>query len=229
MNILVEHLQFASRDKTAQRLTDIFDRLLARYGDPHWWPAQTPYEVIVGAVLTQNTAWTNVEKALANFNGKLEPEHVLSLAPEALAEIIRPAGFFNQKAEYLQTVTCWFGQYEYSVESVRKLPRQRLREELLALKGVGRETADSIMLYAFGFPSFVVDAYTMRLIERLPLPAGPGYEAVKAFFERHIPADAALYNCYHALIVLHAKAHCKKAPACEDCPLADMCAAGLRM
>jgi len=208
---------------SAATLMDIFRRMRDRYGDPHWWPAETPYEVIVGAILTQNTAWGNVEKAIRNFDGRLSPEFVMGLDRSRLAEIIHPAGFFNQKAGYLHTVTQWFGQYGYSVEKVGSLPMDRVRKELLSLKGVGRETADSILLYAFGFPSFVVDAYTMRLVERLPLPVERKYDSVKAFFERHLERDVKLFNEYHALIVLHAKAHCRKKPICENCPLYSIC------
>ena len=213
----------ADTEMTA-RLTDIHARLLARYGDPRWWPAETPYEVIVGAILTQNTAWTNVEKAIANFDGKLSPTRFLSLERDELAAIIRPAGFFNVKVGYLQTVTRWFEQYAYSVETVSALPLSSVRGELLGLKGIGRESADSILLYAFGFPSFVVDAYTTRLIERLALPIEGGYEKIKAFFEAYLPLDAKLFNEYHALIVLHAKAHCRKTPVCVGCPLGELCA-----
>ncbi len=213
------------RGKTAARLMDIHSRLRTHYGNPHWWPGETPYEIITGAILTQNTAWGNVKKALANFGGRLSPEYVLGLEHGELAEIIRPAGFFNQKAGYLQTVTSWFRQYEYDVGTVRALPQARIREELLALRGVGRETADDILLYAFGFSSFVVDAYTMRLADRLPLPAGQDYEAVKAFFEKHLPLDTQLYNEYHALIVMNGNAHCRKKPSCGGCPLIELCAA----
>jgi endonuclease-3 related protein len=204
---------------------NIYTRLLSRYGDPHWWPGDTPFEIITGAVLTQNTAWSNAEKAIVNFAGKLSPQYVAALSPEALAQIIRPAGFFNQKARCILEITRWFKQYDYSAEVVGALPLERIRGELLLLRGVGRETADSILLYAFGFPSFVTDAYTMRLLERLPLAAGRDYEAVKSFFERGLPRDSALYNRFHALIVLNAKAHCRKKPLCAGCPLSDICAA----
>jgi len=207
-------------------LIDIHHRLRVRYGDPCWWPAETPYEVIVGAVLTQNTAWGNVEKAMNYFEGNLSPDLVAGLDRPALAEIIHPAGFFNQKAVYLQNVTLWFRQYGYSVETVQALPMARVREELLALKGVGRETADSVLLYAFGFPSFVVDAYTVRLVDRLPLPSDRDYESVKSYFERHLMTDAALFNEYHALIVINGNKHCRKKPVCGGCPLTDICAQG---
>jgi endonuclease-3 related protein len=205
-------------------LAEIYRALAACYGNLRWWPAKTPYEVIVGAVLTQNTAWGNVEKAIANFAGDLSPERVMYLDTDALIEIIRPAGFFNQKAAYLREVTAWFGRYGFSVSAVRKVPLTQVRAELLSVMGVGHETADSILLYAFGFPSFVVDAYTMRLLSRLPIDAGKGYEKVKAYFERELPCDVEIYNNFHALIVVNAKEHCRKKPVCEGCPLSEICA-----
>lgn len=213
-------------------LLEIYDTLHARYGDLHWWPAKTPYEVIVGAVLTQNTAWSNVEKAIANFGDELTPERVAAAGAEELTELIRPSGFFNQKADYLKAVTAWFEGYGYCVSNVQSEPADKLRRELLATKGVGQETADSILLYAFGLPVFVVDAYTYRLCDRYPLEVGGGYvrdkgnaaggnyAAVKAFFENNLPKSAQLYNNYHALIVINGKDHCRKKPLCENCPLA---------
>jgi len=204
-------------------LTDIYDIFLARYGDPHWWPAKTPYEVIVGAVLTQNTAWGNVEKAIENFKGKLCPELIMNADHAELVDIIRPAGFFNQKAAYLKAVTEWYAGYGFSVQNVQNEPLDKLRPELLRVKGVGRETADSILLYSFGFPTFVVDAYTVRFCERYPIDAGKGYDAIKAYFERSIPKDARVYNNYHAYIVLNGKEYCKKKPSCAACPLTNSC------
>jgi endonuclease-3 related protein len=208
-------------------LTTIYHALFEHYGNLRWWPAKTPYEVIVGAVLTQNTAWGNVEKAIANFSGELSPERVISMGMDELVEIIRPAGFFNQKAAYLKEITAWFGKYGFNVTAVRKLPLEQIRAELLSVRGVGRETADSILLYAFGFPSFVVDAYTMRLLSRLPIDAGRSYEEVKAYFERELPRDVEIYNNFHALIVVNAKEHCRKKPVCAKCPLSEMCAQGI--
>lgn len=174
-------------------------------------------------MLTQNTAWSNVEKVLANFGGRLSPKLVLDLSREELAEIIRPAGFFNQKAGYLKTLTEWYAGYDFDAPTAQKEPLEKLRAELLGLKGVGRETADSILLYAFSFPTFVVDAYTVRLCERIPIDVGKGYEAVKAHFENGVPKDAKLYNNYHALIVINGKEHCRKKPACDGCPLYKIC------
>lgn len=206
-------------------LTELYDRLYARYGDLNWWPAKNPYEVMVGAVLTQNTNWANVEKAIRSFGDQLSPEFVESLPPDELTGYIRPAGFFNQKAGYLKALTAWYKGYNYNVDDVRKRPAESLRPELLAVSGVGRETADSIMLYAFGYPEFVADAYTVRLLERLgeETAARAGYEGVKAFFQSRLPADAALYNNFHAAIVINGKTHCHKKPVCEGCPLIEIC------
>lgn len=205
------------------KLLSIYETLFARYGDLHWWPAQTPYEVMVGAVLTQNTAWSNVEKAMANFGGCLSPRAVLDADMEELTEIIRPAGFFNQKAAYLKALTAWFAGYGFDVSAVRSEPPEKTRAGLLSVKGIGKETADSILLYACGLPTFVVDAYTLRLCERCPIEAGKGYDAVKAYFEGNLPRSAEIYNRFHALIVINAKEYCRKKPLCGGCPLGDIC------
>ncbi len=208
------------------KLLHIYETLLSFYGDLNWWPAKTPYEIIVGAILTQNTAWNNVEKAIANFGATLFPETVAKTTLPELKEIIRPAGFFNRKAIYLKEVTAWFADYGYDVPTVQRQPLEKLRTELLATKGVGEETADSILLYAFGFPTFVVDAYTVRFCERYPLDAGKNYAALKAYFEANLPKDVDVYNSFHALIVANAKNHCRKKPSCKGCPLDESCQKG---
>jgi len=204
----------------------IYTTLQTRHGNLHWWPASSPYEVIVGAILTQNTAWSNVEKAIANFTaaGTLTPKAVLASSSESLINTIRPAGFFNQKSAYLKAVTEWYAKYNFDTAAVRAEPLEKLRPELLNVKGVGKETADSILLYAFGFPTFVVDAYTMRLCSRYPLNAGKTYDEVKNYFESSLPRDETLYNNYHALIVINGKDHCRKSkPLCGTCPLTEIC------
>jgi endonuclease-3 related protein len=178
---------------------------------------------MVGAVLTQNTAWSNVEKAIAGFGENLSPEFIANVDLVDLTEIIRPAGFFNQKAGYLKAITAWYAGYGYDVSTVREEPLTKLRAELLSTKGVGQETADSILLYAFGFPTFVVDAYTMRLCDRYPIEAGKSYVAVKAYFEENLPKSAEIYNGFHAQIVINAKEHCRKKPMCDGCPLGVTC------
>ena len=201
----------------------IYETLLAHYGKQHWWPAKTAYGVIVGAVLTQNTAWGNVEKAIAGFGVNLSPEFVAGISHMDLIEIIRPSGFFNQKAQYLKAVTAWFAKYGYDESVVRKEALTELRAELLKVKGIGWETADSILLYAFGFPTFVVDAYTVRLCERYPVDVGKGYMSIKNYFESNLPKSTEIYNDFHALIVINAKEHCRKKPSCAGCPLEGQC------
>ena len=205
------------------QITLMYDTLYDRYGDLNWWPAKTPYEVMVGAVLTQNTAWANVEKAICGFGTNLSPRYVMSADLSELASVIRPSGFYNQKAIYLKELTRWFQGYDFDVSAVKDEPAGKLRSELLAIKGIGKETADSILLYAFGFPEFVSDAYTARLCERYPVSAGKGYDSIKAHFEASLPRDAAVYNNFHAMIVVNGKNHCGKRAACAGCPLEKTC------
>lgn len=202
----------------------MFRALQRRYGDVERWSARSPYEVIVGAVLTQNTAWRNVERALANFR-ELTPQHVNALSDDELRDVVRPAGFYRQKAAYLRNVTAWFARYGCDAARVKRQPLPTLRAQLLAVSGVGCETADSILLYAFGLPTFVVDAYTKRLCARYPVDCGgSGYAQVQAHFADHLPRDVDLYDLYHTYILRVAKEHCRKRrPLCDDCPLAPAC------
>jgi endonuclease-3 related protein len=206
-----------------KRLIQIYDLLLERYGHRHWWPAETPFEVCVGAILTQNTNWGNVERAIANLKGErlLSPKGLRDVPVERLAEVIRPAGYFNVKSVRLKGFISWlFDNYGGSVERMAAAEWTALREGLLRVKGIGPETADSILLYACAKPSFVVDAYTKRLLSSLGLISGKeGYEEVRALFMENLPADVALFNEYHALIVQHAKEHCSKRARCAGCAL----------
>jgi len=205
-------------------ISAIYEALNAHHGNLKWWPAKTPYEVMVGAVLTQNTAWGNVLKAIANFEGKLSPSYVLDMDIEKLKDIIRPAGFFNQKAQYLKAVTSWFAKHNYDIPTLKRIPLDKLRPELLSVKGIGKETADCILLYALNLPTFVVDAYTVRLCERYPIDTKTNYDAIKKIFESSLPKSVEIYNNYHALIVINGKDHCRKSkPLCDSCPLNDTC------
>jgi endonuclease-3 related protein len=204
-------------------LITIYEKLYAHYGDLNWWPGGSAYEIIVGAVLTQNCAWSNVEKAIANFGERLSPEFVLSADSETLCEIIRPAGFFTRKAAYLKAVTEWFSKYDFSAEKIAEKSLPEIRAELLSVMGIGRETADSILLYAANMPTFVIDAYTKRLCSRLPLTDETDYEKLKAFFEQNLPCDVYLYNNFHAAIVKLCKDFCRKKPLCGGCPLGGLC------
>jgi endonuclease-3 related protein len=208
-------------------LLDIYQRLFDHHGNRHWWPADTPFEVVIGAILTQNTNWNNVEKAMTNLRqaDALSIDAVLNLEREKLEQLIRPSGFFRQKAERLQ-LFCHYLQ-EHHQGNLDHLLDQELnlvRNELLRLKGIGPETADSILLYAGQRPSFVVDAYTHRLFQRLGILAGTEkYAFVRDLFMSNLPEDIQLYNEYHALIVIHCKDFCRKKPLCHNCPCADIC------
>ncbi len=203
-----------------EKLVEIFEKLYERFGSQHWWPAQTEDEVIIGAVLTQNTAWRNVERALANLrnNGLLELNRLSEAKIETIKELIKPAGFFNQKAIYLKNISDFFVE-NGGVKQLSGLDTKTLRQKLLDVKGIGKETADSILLYAFKRPIFVVDAYTKRLIERHKLCNCSSYDEIQNLFMENLPLDEKLFNEYHALIVKLAKEFCKKKPVCKGCPL----------
>jgi endonuclease III related protein len=209
------------------RLMQIFDLLLDHYGPRFWWPAESPFEVCVGAILTQNTNWGNVEKAIINLKlaGILTPEALRNVSGEQLAEVIRPAGFFNVKSKRLKDFIGYlFARYDGSLEAMFAGNWLELRRELLTVCGIGPETGDSILLYAGHKPSFVVDAYTKRLFSRLGLIAeNTPYEAVRSLFMENLAADVVLYNEYHALIVQHCKENCRKKPLCDRCPINRKC------
>lgn len=205
-------------------LTDIYQRMSAAFGPQHWWPGDTPFEVCVGAILTQNTSWTNVSRAIANLksSGVLEPRALYNLPLPALAELIRPAGYYNVKAGRLHNFLSFLTErYEGSLDSLFASGLEQAREELLSVKGIGPETADSILLYAGGLPSFVVDAYTMRALHRHDIiDDSADYHSVRELFMENLPEDVELYNEYHALWVRVGKTFCKKGkPRCEECPL----------
>ncbi len=202
-----------------EKLITLFNQLLSYYGKQDWWPAETHYEMMVGAVLTQNTTWKNVVKALGNFNGNLRPKLIKELSTTELAEIIKPSGYFNQKAIKLKALNDWYERYDFNIEKVRAIDDEKLRHELLTVHGVGRETADSIMTYAVGKPYFIIDTYTRRLFHRLGFDVPAHYEDFRNMIEKAIPRDLYLYNEFHALIVQHATEHCFKTPKCIDCPL----------
>ena len=200
-------------------LLQLYDRLYEAYGPQHWWPADTPFEVMVGAVLTQNTAWTNVEKAIVNLQlaGKLELSGMHQMTESRLARLIRPAGFFNVKAKRLKALCRWLTE-QGGIAQLTDYPTLMLRDSLLAVHGIGPETADDILLYALGRPVFVIDAYTRRLLKSLGLARGDeDYDDLRLAFEAALGPDPALYNEYHALIVRHAKEKCVHPGDCRHC------------
>ena len=204
-------------------LSEIYKMLYDAFGPQHWWPGETSFEIMAGAILTQNTSWTNVEKAIANLKsaGNLTPEALHRIDLALLAELIRPAGYFNIKAKRLKSFVDWlFGDYGGELTNLQSISTDRLREELLAVKGIGRETADSILLYALDRPVFVVDAYTARITLRHRLiEPGADYEQLRQLFESNLPEDVQLFNEYHALLVRAGKEFCRPKARCSGCPL----------
>lgn len=205
-------------------LEAIHHRLRERFGPQHWWPAETPFEVMVGAVLTQNTNWGNVERAIANLRdaGMLDLERMVELPTGLLAEYIRPAGYYNLKAGRLHNLLAMVrDDYGLSLERLFAEDTPALRERLLGVKGIGPETADSILLYAAERPVFVVDAYTGRILGRHGfIDETSTYDDLQALFMDGLPEDASLFNEFHALLVRVGKEFCRKsAPRCADCPL----------
>jgi endonuclease-3 related protein len=208
-------------------LSRAYDRLFDAFGPQHWWPGDSPFEIMVGAVLVQNTSWRNVERAIQNLRDAavMTPQSMYALPPEELAELIRPAGYYQVKTRRLRNLLQFvLDNFGGSLDEMFTTELSTLREQLLAVHGIGPETADAILLYAGGLPTFVVDTYTHRVLAR---HGWTGYDAdyheIKEYFESALPADAPLYNEYHALLVRVGKDFCRRtAPRCEECPLFDM-------
>lgn len=221
------------RGERARRtaLLEVYDRLYRRYGPQHWWPGETPFEVIIGAILTQSAAWANVEKAIASLKsaGALDAARLRGISHQELARLVYPSGYFNAKARKIKAFVEHLG--EWYADDLSRLFAQdaaSLRRELLGIHGIGPETADSIVLYAAGKPSFVIDAYTRRVLRRLGLgPRGDSYDDFQQYFEARLPRDAQLYNEYHALLVRLGKEVCRKrSPLCGECCLREVCRTG---
>jgi len=214
----------------SRRLLAVYRQLLAAHGPQHWWPGDTSFEIMVGAVLTQNTAWSNVERAIDNLKRAraLTPQAIASAPHRRLASWLKPSGYFNIKARRLRAFCDWFMACG-GMRRLARLPTTALREALLNVHGVGPETADDILLYAFQRPVFVIDAYTRRLFQRLGMVSGDeDYESLRRWFETALGPDVQLFNEYHALIVAHAKDICRPRPKCEACGLQLRCASGKR-
>jgi len=205
-------------------LKEIYKKLYRHFGPQHWWPGDTPFEVIVGAILTQNTSWANVEKAIASLKSArvLSPGKLYALKSNRLAALVRPSGFYNLKAKRLRHfLNFLFKVYGGDLRRMFRQKSAKLREELLLVKGIGPETADSILLYAANKPIFVVDAYTKRILARHAIiKEGVGYYEVQRLFMESLKPNARLYNEYHALLVKLGKTFCKRAkPLCGECPI----------
>jgi endonuclease-3 related protein len=214
----------------ADRLRNIYDRLYAAYGSQHWWPGGSPFEVVVGAILTQSAAWANVEKAIANLRaaGALSPQGILKIPLDELARLVRPSGYYNAKARKLRAFAeMLFQDHGGDLDALFALPLAELRGRLLATHGIGDETADSIALYAAQKPTFVIDAYTRRVFSRLGIqPARDDYGSWQALFMDALLPEVALFNEYHALMDQHAKDTCRKSPLCDGCCLREVCPTG---
>ena len=220
---------YGQRRKTLEAM---YAALSGHFGPSNWWPAKTPFEVAVGAILTQNTAWTNVDKALASLDAETDliPDRIAALPPAVLEERIRPAGFFRQKTRklfaFLELLDAYgglgHGAEDTALACFGDTETEEMRRVLLTVSGIGPETADCILLYALNRPSFVVDAYTRRIFHRHGLVEETvGYDDLRDFFMDALPPDTALFNEYHALIVRTGKDFCRKTkPRCAECPLA---------
>jgi endonuclease-3 related protein len=220
-------------DGTAGYLWMIYRRLNDHFGNLNWWPGDTPFEIIVGAILTQNTNWKNVESALENLkdHGLFEPHALLREDVETIAGLIRPSGYYNIKTQRLRAFLQFLNdEYHSNVQAMFDRDIWALRSQLLNIRGIGEETADSILLYAGGMSIFVVDAYTKRILQRAGMITESwGYRDIQKLFMDHLPHDVGLFNQYHALLVNTGKYYCRKRPLCEQCPLYDVEQGGLCM
>ena len=205
----------------------VYQLLYKQYGPQHWWPAETPFEMMVGAILTQSAAWQNVEKAIDNLKAvnALAPSTLRSLPDVEIAQLIRPSGYYNAKAKKLKSMVIWI--HDSCRDDISRLSdwdNHKLRKELLAVHGIGPETADSILLYAVGIPVFVIDAYTRRIFNRLGTnPNDDRYLDWQRLFMDNLPQDIYIFNEYHALLMRHAKENCRVKPVCIRCCLFDIC------
>ncbi len=211
------------RNPQSAILLELYKRLYGAYGSMHWWPGDTPFEVIVGAILTQNTNWRNVEKAIQNLKekGVLNPKGIHQLERNQLAFLIKPSGYFRIKADRLKAfLNFLFKNYNGNIDNMKKEEMETLRPKLLEVKGIGPETADSILLYGLRKPIFVVDAYTKRILSRHGIVSEKAsYEEIQKFCMNHLPHKENLFNEYHALLVHLGKTLCKRVPRCGICPL----------
>ena len=213
---------------TGDTLREIYCRLMECYGPQHWWPAEEPFEVMVGAILTQSAAWSNVEKAIASLKAAraLSPEPLRRLPVSEIAALIYSSGYYNAKALKLRSLATWLGErHQDDMECLSATDTDQLRRELLGVHGIGEETADSIILYAASQPVFVIDAYTRRIVDRVGLVSeASGYADYQLLFMDNLPHDVGLFNEYHALLVRLGKNVCRRRPLCQECCLAgDVC------
>ncbi|MBW1917940.1 MAG: endonuclease III domain-containing protein [Deltaproteobacteria bacterium] len=212
--------------KLSDQLWKLYHRLWEVFGPQGWWPGESPFEIAVGAILTQNANWTNVTRVIAQLQqaGRLSPFGLHELSELELAQFLRPVGYYNLKARRLKNFLDFLlAHYQGAVENMARDDLEHLRPALLSINGIGPETADSILLYALEKPTFVVDAYTFRILHRHDLVTDPcSYEELRQVFMAHLPAEVALFKEYHALLVRLGKEFCRPRPRCDQCPLSGL-------
>ena len=215
---------------TRKTISMVYGLLLNTYGPQNWWPGDTPFEIMIGAILTQSTSWQNVEKAIHNLRSAnaLSPDSIRKLTDDNLASLIYPSGYYNAKTKKLKALAKFIGEnFDDDIEAMANEPQHSIREALMKVHGIGDETADSIILYAIGLPAFVIDTYTKRIFDRLHLsPPENRYSNYRNLFTQNLPKNPKLFNEYHALIVRHGRETCKKTPVCERCCLLQICPTG---
>ena len=207
-------------------IQEVYKTLYKRFGPQHWWPGETPFEVIVGAILTQQTSWNNVEKAINNLKKEnlLDSKKIRDIKNEKLEKLIQSSGYYRQKTKKLKNfMNFLWKNYDGNLEKLFDQPIPKLREQLLSVNGIGKETADSIILYAANKPIFVIDTYTVRIFNRIGITQEKDYDKLQQLFQKNLSQDAQLFNEFHALIVKLGKDHCKKKPKCDECPLNKEC------
>ncbi|BAC12998.1 DNA-(apurinic or apyrimidinic site) lyase [Oceanobacillus iheyensis HTE831] len=207
---------------------EIYYKLYKYYGPQSWWPARSTLEMLLGSILVQRTNWRNVEKALTRLGDHVhDADYFYQIEENELAEKIRPSGFYRIKAARIKAFITWFRKYNYDVSIVQQIPHDKLRSELLSIKGIGDETADVMLVYAFKKQAFIADQYANRIFNRIGLNVPSTYRSLQKVVERDLPNDSLLYQEYHALLVEHAKIHCKVKPICNTCPVQTICEFGL--
>ncbi|MFS0752346.1 endonuclease III domain-containing protein [Oceanobacillus sp. 1P07AA] len=208
---------------------EIYHKLYDYYGPQAWWPASSNLEMLLGSILVQRTNWRNVEKALARLETNVhDANYLYQIEERELSEKIRPSGFYRIKAARIKAFITWFRNYNYDVSVVQDIPHNKLRSELLSIKGIGDETADVMLLYAFEKHTFIADQYAFRIFNRIGMGVPSTYRGLQKMVEKGLPNDILLYQEYHALLVEHAKVHCKVKPLCNTCPVKSICAFGLQ-
>lgn len=205
---------------------ELYERLRAGYGEPLWW-SDDPMVILVESILVQQSKWTRVRQTVLDEPGLIQPEVLLAMEPEVLAELIRPTGFHQAKARTIRALMAWYEQYGFAAERVRMKDQVSIRQELLAIRGIGEETADVILVYAFHKPSFIIDAYTRRLLTRLGLDP-KNDRAIRDYFESGLPRDHKIYGSLHWLILEHCIQRCRTRPDCSHCPIRSVCRFGRR-